>query len=331
MKLGILFGGNSLEHEISIISAFQLKKKLMNIYNIIMIYIDDDIYVADKMSLDDFKNSRYRKLKKTRFVNGGVKGKKIDVMILSGHGENSEDGIFAAMMRFYNIRFIGCDLFASSLCINKYNTYKYLNNNGINMINSFLYTYEDYINGKKLNDYPCIVKPITGGSSIGIFVIKDDKEFKEKIIKALDVCDKLLIQKYYDNIIEYNLALDDFGYSKLEKIVKKDDIFSFNNKYNESFKQFHQSLINDNLADEFKQIGRRVYELLNCNGIIRIDFFLIDGLIYVNEVNTTPGALAMYLYDDFINVIEKLINDKLLFEYKKYGKSNFLKGSKINK
>ena len=332
MNLGILFGGNSREHEISIVSAYQIKNKLKYEYNIHMIYIDFDntVYIADKMSLDDFKYNNYKKMKETRFIRGGVKGVNIDVIILSGHGENSEDGLFAGVMKFYNIIYIGCNMLSGSICIDKYVTYNYLSNNDIKMIDSYIYTYNDYINGIELKEYPVILKPLYGGSSIGIYIIKD-KEEKNKLNLAFKDSDKLLVQKYYDNIIEYNLALDDIGYSKLERIVKKDDIFSFDNKYNESFKQFHQAIGEDILYDEFKIVARRVYELLKCSGIIRIDFFLIDGIIYVNEVNTTPGALSMYLYDDFPNVIRRLINKKLLEKHIIYEKGNFLLSNNINK
>jgi D-alanine-D-alanine ligase len=222
-------------------------------------------------------------------------------------------------------------MLSGSISIDKYITYNYLSNNGIKMIDSYLYTYNDYIKGVELKEYPLILKPIYGGSSIGIYIIKDEEEKKQMLNLAFKSSDKLLVQKYYDNIIEYNLALDDIGYSKLERIVKKDDIFSFNNKYNESFKQFHQAIGEDILYDEFKVVARRVYELLKCSGIIRIDFFLIDGIIYVNEVNTTPGALAMYLYDDFISVIRRLINKRLLEKYIIYEKGDFLLSSNINK
>ena len=158
--------------------------------------------------------------------------------------------------------------------------------------------------------------------------IHNHKNHNSKIIVYNNT--KVVIENY-DNIIEYNLAIDNFGYSHLERIVKKDEVFSFNNKYNESFKQFHQALDDDILDDEFKRIGRIVYELLDCSGIIRIDFFLIDGVVYVNEVNTTPGALSMYLYDDFNSVIKKLINNQLLKKYTKYEKGNFLTSSNINK
>lgn len=333
MKIGILFGGNSLEHEISIISAFQIRKKLESIYDICMIYIDNEsnIYDASKAILNDFKYHNKRKFKKTTFAIGGLKGCKLDCMILSMHGENGEDGLACALMRFYRIKYVGSDLFPSSLCINKYLTYQYLSSNGIDMIDSYVYTYEDYLKGENILEYPAIVKPLYGGSSIGIYVIKSEGEARDALLKAFEASKELLVQRYYDNIVEYNLAVDSIGESHLEKIVKKDDIFSFDNKYNESFKQMHQVISDEILYEDFKQIGRNIYTLIKAKGIIRIDFFLIDGIIYVNEVNVLPGALAMYLYDNFEATIKKEIELELIKNDKIYNRGNFLSKSNINK
>ena len=187
MKIGILFGGNSLEHEISIISAFQLKKKLESEYDLCMIYIDNEsnIYDASKTTLDDFKYNKKNKMKKSSFVLGGIKNTELDCMVLCMHGENGEDGIAAALMRFYKIKYVGSDLFASSICMDKYLTYMYLANCGIKMIDSYIYTYNDYLSGDSILEYPSIVKPLTGGSSIGIYVINPKSELVG-LLRTLD-------------------------------------------------------------------------------------------------------------------------------------------------
>lgn len=333
MKIGILFGGNSLEHEISIVSAYSLKKKLEDTYDIDMLYIDfnNDLFNANKLILKDFKNNNLKGLKRVSFSSGGVNKKKIDCMILALHGENGEDGIAAALCRFYNIPFVGSDIMASSIAIDKYSCYKYLSSNNIPMIDTRVYTYEDYINGNDIDKYPVIVKPIYGGSSIGIYVCRNKDEFDNKIIEALRVSKEVIIQPYYDNILEYNLAIYNSGYSKLERIDKKDEIFSFDNKYNESFKLMHQAIDDDYLIDDFKKLGRSVYDLLKCSGIIRIDFFLIDNKIYVNEVNILPGGLAMYLIDDFKAVIHECIVDAMKNKKVVYQRGNFLADCRINK
>lgn len=333
MKIGILFGGNSLEHEISIVTAYSLQKKLKDRYDILMLYVDFDnnIYIANKLSFDDFKNNNLKKLKKTSFVNGGVRKNKIDCMIISTHGENCEDGICAALCRYYNISYVGSDILASSISMDKYAAYNYLNNNSVNVINTIKYSYDDYINDKKIDIFPCIIKPRHGGSSIGINICKSEDEFFEKIIDSLSKEKELIIQPFLENIVEYNMAFYNDGNSRLERIDNKDEFFSFDNKYNESFKIMHQSIINEDLENRFIEIGRKVYEQLNCKGIIRIDFFLIENEIYVNEINVIPGALAMYLFEDFDLVIEECINMALINKPYRYSKGNFLTKSTITK
>lgn len=333
MNLGILFGGNSLEHEISIITAYQTKKRLEKNHNINMIYIDfeNNIYNCNKMELNDFKNNNLKKLKKASLVKNGLKGIMLDCMILSLHGENSEDGIGAALCRFYHIPYVGSDILASSIALDKYRCYKYLSNNGINMIDSILYTYDDYLNGKKIDVFPCIIKPIYGGSSIGIFICNNELELDEKIVESFKSSDQVIIQRYYDNISEFNLAVYENGVSRLDKIDVKNSFFTFEDKYISEFKQMHKAMCDDSLYSNFKEIGRNVYKLLDASGIIRIDFFMIDNDIYVNEVNIIPGGLAMYLFDDFDRVINECINIAIMKKNNIYKKGNFLAKSNINK
>ena len=333
MNIGIIFGGKSFEHDISIISAYQLKKKIEKKYKINMIYVDfnSNLYITDKCSLNDFKNNNLKKKKKTMFVSGGIKYIDIDVLVSVMHGENGEDGIIASMARFYDIPFMGCSTFSGSLCIDKYNTYRYLSSNGIDMVDTILYTYEDYLNNKEINIIPCIIKPCCLGSSLGINVCKDKNDLDDLLVDSFKYSNRLVIQPFYEGILEYNLALNESYYSNLETINKKEDIFSFENKYSDSFKQLHQSLINNDRYDEFCCVARKVYDLICGNGIIRIDFFIHEDKILVNEVNTTPGALAMYLFADFDVVFDESLRRVIDKEYVEYVKGDFLSSSNINK
>lgn len=328
LKLGILFGGASFEHDISIISAFQLKKRIENQYEIHMYYLtlEQKLYSADKMKLQDFKKEKLRKMKKISFEKV-----KVDAMIGCMHGENGEDGLAKAVCDFYHIRYFGCGLFAASTAMDKGFAYAYLSKHRIPMLKSIVYTFEDYLNHKKIPFYPCILKPTALGSSLGIAVCQNEEEFDAKIVEAFRFGNRILVQKYLQNVTEYNLALTETAYSNLERIHKKDEIFSFSNKYTDSFKQIHQSLIEDQRYEDFCKIGRKVYQLLNCEGIIRIDFFLVEDQIIVNEINPTPGALAMYLFPDFETVFQDSLNRCLRKEKKNYPQGQFLKQSNIQK
>ncbi|MBD5390811.1 ATP-grasp domain-containing protein [bacterium] len=328
MRLGILFGGASYEHEISIITAFQLKKKIEKEYEIHLIYVslDGKYFNADAMRLNDFKLNRYKKLKKLK-----LEKLKLDVLVGAMHGENGEDGLASAFARIHQIRYLGCDVFAGSLGMDKYRSYLYLSNNGVKMVKTIQYTYDDYLKNKKIKYMPCILKPVFGGSSIGIQIAKTEEELSSKLNQAFQYSKEIIIEPYYEELEEFNLALNENRYSSLEQIHKKDDIFSFENKYTDSFKVVHQNIIDHPRYEDFCKIARKVYKLLNASGIIRIDFFIINNEIYVNEVNTTPGALSMYLFEDFNDVFKESLKLCLSKENKVYPNSHFLLKNNINK
>lgn len=333
LKIGILFGGASYEHEISIVSAFQLKRKIETKYEVHMIYISltQEVYLADKMKISDFKEHCNKKLKKTHFTFGGISKLKLDAIVGMMHGENGEDGLACALCRFYQIKYLGCNLFSSSTAIHKYYSYLLLQKNDVPMVETVLYTYENYLEGKTIPFLPCIIKPACGGSSIGITICHQEDEVNRKLYEAFSYTQELVIQPYFSSIKEFNLALNEDTYSNLECIHKKDEIFSFENKYTDSFKQMHQSLIEDERYEDFCSLARRVYSLLDCSGIIRIDFFLVEDRIYVNEVNTTPGALAMYLFPDFISIFDQSLNRCINQAIKEYPKGTFLAKNRIEK
>lgn len=328
MKIGIIFGGKSFEHDISIVTAYQLKKKLAKDYNIHLIYvnINGDFYNADKLMIEDFKNEKYKKLRKLK-----LKKLQLDCLVGAMHGENGEDGLAYDFARINKIKYLGANNFCGSLALSKLKTHQFLKNNGIKMLDYYPYTYNDYLNGITIQNYPIIVKPDCGGSSLGIKVIKSKEEFEKKINEAFKYSKILVVEPFYENILEYNLALNEKSYSCLERINKKDDIFSFENKYQDSFKLMHQNIEDSILYEEFCKIGRDVYNLISASGIIRIDFFLLNNHIYVNEVNTTPGALAMYLFSDFERVFKESLELALKKEDKTYFKNDFLIKNDIKK
>ena len=328
MNIGIIFGGKSFEHEISVITAFQVKKKLEEMYKISMLYVDINgvDWDSTKSLLNDYKIGK-PKLKKLN-----INRLNLNVIVGFMQCENGEDGYAYNFARINNIKYFGTKGFGSSICMDNYKSFNYLSNNGIKMIDTYVYTFNDYLTGKLIENFPVIVKPIYGGSSLGVVVIKNKDELVEGLIEAFTYTDTLVVQPFVEQVVEYNMALTEEDYSVLERINHKSEIFSYQNKYSDSFKLLHQELTNMDKLEEFKTIGRRVYEILSLNGIVRIDFFLIDDEIYVNEINTTPGALSIYLFDDFMEVFNKSLNYVLKENYVKY-KLNYsiLKNSNINK
>lgn len=317
MKFGIVFGGISFEHEISIVSAIVVKKILKSELSFIFIDKFRDFYLIDPKNLraNFFSSYKYKKSKKLTLEKGGflinnIFNKKLDIdcYINLIHGGDGEDGKLAGMFEFYNINFIGPRLEASVLSFNKELTKLFSTKCGIKTL-----PYEMLKRGDKPTKipFPFILKPLRLGSSIGVVVIKDIKELDYALDIAFEFDDDVLVEPYIEGIREFNLAgfkaNNEMIYSMIEEPNKK-DFLDFEQKYM-SFSQnkIKSAELNDKLKTKFYTIFKKIYESGNFYGaLIRCDFFLLDDEIYLNEINPSPGSMANYLFEDFNDCIEKL-------------------------
>ncbi|WP_232617845.1 ATP-grasp domain-containing protein [Thermosipho africanus] len=189
----------------------------------------------------------------------------------------------------------------------------------------FLYTNKknytnDFLNHcKEVLEYPMIVKPARLGSSIGVKKVNDKGELEKAIEVAFSFDEKVIVEKWIDSR-ELNCAV--MGYknivvSEIEEIKKQKDFFDYNEKYVQKGKKFSNHIIpapiDENLKNTIKSIARDTFNALECHGNIRIDFLLSkDNKIYVNEVNSIPGALSYYLWQmsgfTFSQVIDNMIS-----------------------
>lgn len=302
----IIFGGVSPEHEISIISAFQVKEFLSDVH---LIYFDKEnqFFLADKMSLNDFKTGKYKKMKKISFIKHGFKTKyrvyPLDVAIELIHGINGEDGCLSGFLRLYDIPYVGCDVYSGALFMNKYLSHLALKEKGYDVTNAVYLTRKQYIFREYSLSYPCILKPNQSGSSIGIAVCYNDEEFIEKANDIFKITDEIIIEDYLEDFAEYNVAVSRQYVSNCHKICNKGEIFSFEDKYESEFK-LKNTISHEPIAKELQDLAKKIYQDFNLRGIIRCDFLVTKDKIYICELNTIPGALSSYMFDDFSKVIE---------------------------
>ena len=171
--------------------------------------------------------------------------------------------------------------------------------------------------------FPCIVKPAKLGSSIGI----SKCENKEELINALNLAFvfdlEVLIEPFLENFKEYNIALlkqnNEIVFSQIEQPLKKDEILSFQDKYlknskvkgMESLDRLIPANIELNEKKLIQKYAQKIYNALNFNGVIRIDFIWFNNKIYLNEINSIPGSLANYLFDIPYNLLlENIIKEE---------------------
>ena len=319
MKIGILFGGKSYEHDISIITANIIYHALKDKFETVLLYINKDGEFENprKIDMNDFSSNK--KFRKFNFVNGGIKigckKTEIDVIITAMHGINGEDGLASIIANLYNIPYVGSNHISSGVLMDKYFTYAVLRSRCIKTIHTNFYYKDDKIS---IREFPVIVKPARLGSSIGISKIINQSMLEEKCNEAFLFDDKIIIQPYIEKFNEYNQAAylvdGEVIVSNVEEVFKSLDILSFEDKYVSSkVGRGHAFVTDEKLISKISDITKEIYKLFELSGIVRIDYIAKDGIVFVNEINTTPGSLAFYLFDDKLTLLlEKQIMHALL-------------------
>lgn len=338
LTIGVMFGAESVEHEISIISAIQAMEAIdKDRYDVIPIYISKEKHMYSGNELRDL--GAYRDIPKLlksatpiQFVrvNNQVvckalkssfffKAKNIDLMIPIVHGSNSEDGTVAGFCKMLGVPFVGSDVIAAAVGQDKIFFKHILENSRLPIVPWFWFYGKNFEKNKegilrKADElgYPLVIKPATLGSSIGVMIADDEKSCIDAIEAAMMYDRKILVEKKIENMQEINCSvLDDKGVyraSPLEEVMKSDEILSYHDKYEGGSKskgmvstsRVVPAKISEELTKKIQHLALQTCEVLGVSGVVRIDF-LYDShkdIIYVNEINTIPGSLSFYLWKE---------------------------------
>lgn len=334
-NLVIVFGGASVEHDVSIITALQAIDKLKEVYNIYALYLDFDnhFYLTDKRKPTDFidKQSLKNKSKQVSVVDKKLylnkKGKlkfykTIDRVLNCCHGGLGEDGAVASFFKLNNLDISSSDNISSAICMNKFATKCYLSSFYIPVVKGVLIDKNSKaVELKKIRELKdnLIVKANNLGSSIGV-EFATQKDVQEKIHQILALDSQVLVEERVENLIEYNCAVlksdQKIILSEIEKVGTK-DFFSYENKYcNNSSSREIPAKIDKELEELIYSYSKKAYELLKLSGVVRIDYLYDEQekKLYLNEINTVPGSLAFYLFEgrgiDYITLAEMLLSNK---------------------
>ncbi len=263
IQLGVMFGGNSTEHEISIISAVQAMLSVdREKYDVIPLYITKDsrFFTGEALlTIENYKNipSLLKKCTEVALVREGdiagiykfppkALGKSrighIDIAFPIVHGTNVEDGVLAGYIEMLGIPYVGCDVASSALGMDKYAMKAVFRDAGIPVLPAKLYTASDFSNLDTLTaniessfTYPVIVKPVNLGSSIGISVASDREALQKSLDTAFSFTEIVLVERAITNLREINCAVlgDRFSAeaSECEEPISGDEILSFTDKY----------------------------------------------------------------------------------------------------
>lgn len=261
IKIGVIYGGETVEHEVSVISALQAMNNLNeDKYDIVPIYISKDrIWYTGHMLRDiefykEFEDEKKYATKVMLYKKGktfllqrttGLFRKDItdlDVILPVVHGNNVEDGSLAGLLDSIGIPYVGSHVLGGALGQDKVVMKQVMESVNLPIVPYTWFYDSEYLDNKenilkeiKKIGYPVIVKPATLGSSIGIEVAKNEKDIESKIEDAMEYDTKIVVEKVIENLTEVNASvLGNYEYQKvspLEEVMGEDEILSFADKY----------------------------------------------------------------------------------------------------
>ena len=317
IKVGILFGGRSVEHDISIISAQNIAKYIdSSKFDVTLIGIDKsgDWYLCNQVSKDISAGvSLQLSLKATNpaFL---VENQplELDVIFPVLHGTDGEDGSIQGMLKTVSLPFVGSDTLGSSVSMDKLTSKRVLENSGIPVARFLAYTkseqsevnYNTIVSALGL---PFIIKPANLGSSIGVYKISEEKGFKEKLNALFQFDNTALIEEFIDGR-ELECAIlgneNPIASPAGEIILKGDyEFYSFEAKYvdGDAVELVIPANVSQQTEDAIKKASIQSFKAASCKDLARIDLFLKDdNSIIVNEINTIPGFTNISMYPKLI-------------------------------
>lgn len=324
-NVGILFGGPSVEHEVSIVSARGVIENIdRKLFNPLPLYQDKKKnWYSPSLS---FKFLEGKKLKgKPQNFEKILEKHKIKLVFPLIHGTFGEDGTIQGYLEALNIKYVGCGVKASSLGMDKEASKKIWERDGLPVVPFFKILKENYKKEiekiKNKIKFPVFVKPADSGSSVGITKVKSDEDLMKAIENAFKITRKVLIEKAIEGReIEVSVL---GGYepefvSPPGEIVPSKEFYDYEDKYKlNKAELLVPAPLPGNLVLKFKELAKKAFMAIDGYGMARVDFFLEEGnIIYINEINTIPGFTPISMYPKLLSlcglsykiVITKLIN-----------------------
>ena len=332
MKVAVIFGGMSTEHDVSIVSGISIIKNLnQNKYEIYPIYIDEngDWYKYTKKIKEIGTVEVGDKLKEIEKIENPMNYlKQMDCIFPVLHGLYGEDGTVQGLFELLKIPYVGCKVLASSICMDKVYAKIIFEKAGLNQA-KYVYIRKDkekyrYIANnfeetictleevekeveEKL-EYPMFVKPSNSGSSVGIRKVKNKKELEEAIKYAGKYDNKILVEQ---GIIGREIECAVLGNEEVlascvGEVLSAEEFYSFDSKYkNSQSRTVIPANIEENISEEIRKQAIKAYKAAGGAGLSRVDFFVENGTnkIIINEINTMPGFTAISMYPKLFEAV----------------------------
>jgi D-alanine-D-alanine ligase len=330
MKIGVLYGGRSGEHDVSLCSAASVIAALdSNKYKVTAIGIDRDgkWYVQEKPEIVAHKDfgkilslkkkgkwlvNHFEQKNKLHLYNVKNKNKEviIDVVFPVLHGTFGEDGTLQGLLELAMVPYVGADVIGSAVGMDKDIAKRLLKEAGIPVVSSITFNKQQWKtnaqniiqNAVEKLGLPLFVKPVCTGSSVGIKKVKEKENLAKAINFAFQFDTRVLIEKAIDcrEIECAVLGNDNPQASVLGEIIPKHEFYSYEAKYIDpnGAALIIPAQIDSFLAEKIRKTAVDGYTALGCSGMARVDFFLDKNAdeFYLNEINTIPGFTSISMY-----------------------------------
>ena len=259
---------------------------------------------------------------------------RVDVYIVVMHGLNGEDGTVQGLLELANVPYTSTGVAGSALGMDKIMMKQFFRGAELPVLpgigvsrTRYEATPEEILEQVERGlGFPVFVKPANLGSSIGVSRADNREELEDSLALAFEYDRRVLIEKGLDKPIELNCSV--LGYdeeveaSPIEMPVNQDEFLDFRDKYlasggSKGMASLHRILpapIEDELRDEIQEMSKRIFRMMDCKGVVRIDYMFDreSGKLYITEINTIPGSLAFYLWENagmpYSRLIDRMIS-----------------------
>ena len=293
-NIAIVCGGDSSEHDVSLRSAQGLysffDKERYNVYIVDIKGQDWHVElpggITARIDRNDFS-----------FVEDG-KAKWFDYAYITIHGTPGENGILQGYFDLIGIPYSTSGVLVEAMTFDKFVLNQYLRGYGVAVADSLLIRqgYEQLVSDEEIErriGMPCFVKPAADGSSFGVSKVKNKDQLAPAIRKAMLESDEIMVEQFLEGT-EISIGV----YKTREKsvvlpateVVTQNEFFDYDAKYNGQVQEITPARLSEDITRRVREITSHIYDILHCNGIIRIDYIISkEGKIFMLEVNTTPG------------------------------------------
>lgn len=316
-RVAVFFGGNSNEHEISVITGMLAVNLLKAAeYDVLPVYLprEGGMVTGEYISVKDVTS--LKKPVKLRWTEGGLaceRGRKtfpLYAALNCCHGGAGENGTLSSLLQWYRIRSASPAAAISAVFMDKTLSKIALKGLGVPVLESVSLSEEEGLGScaekAAALGFPLILKPANLGSSIGIRVVKEAEGLYDALRAAFQLDGKVLAEKYLAGKRDLNCAVCRVGgkikVSPVEEALSG-EILSFSDKYEgtDRRRSVFPAQIPDGVSQRVQALTALVYESFGGRGVVRADFLYDGENVYFNELNTVPGSLAYYLFGDSLS------------------------------